>query len=361
MQLHNNQCAVAMPAAILCDLLRLAIFAVWVFGPGGTAGVAAAEADVSFATGFASRTQMSCANGFVQYQLKTVRGEYEYEVTEEEVVVLPSGPFQLPAEEDPALKLTMAERLGQDDNYHNWVQKVLAATGLGERTPQQIGALPGASGQPGRENDKFKKCIDRSRNLTSDSRVAAAAWAMQVPVTFLAECHHQYYGGSWSKSGEWLSILKESGVKSTDTVFDVGCGSLRLGVSLMRYLSPGNYYGLDIDELSLRAGIQWEVPVNNLTNAEPHLLLSGEFEMSKIAAPSSIDWVVFFMVLKNNGFFMPALMGAAKVLKPNGRILIVGSGVEKRYSKALQRALTAANLSVVHGQDGHGRLYIAHN
>ncbi len=89
--------------------------------------------------------------------------------------------------------------------------------------------------------------------------------------------------GSHHRKG-WLRVGKlqfdyliDHGLTPQDRVLDIGCGNLRLGWRLIRYLEPGHYYGIDISpEILLAAantlvksGLQPKVPhlalVKNLT------------------------------------------------------------------------------------------------
>jgi len=62
--------------------------------------------------------------------------------------------------------------------------------------------------------------------------------------------------GLFGESGEdfFVFLLDDCGLKETDVCVDYGCGTLRIGVHLLRYLIPGNYWGLDISQLFLDEG-----------------------------------------------------------------------------------------------------------
>lgn len=51
-----------------------------------------------------------------------------------------------------------------------------------------------------------------------------------------------------------LDFLKEQGLRPEHRVLDYGCGFMRLGVHLAKYLRPGNYVGLDISAARLERG-----------------------------------------------------------------------------------------------------------
>lgn len=43
-----------------------------------------------------------------------------------------------------------------------------------------------------------------------------------------------------------ISFLKNHGLKTKDIFLDIGCGTLRGGIPIIRFLDIGNYYGIDI-------------------------------------------------------------------------------------------------------------------
>ena len=62
-------------------------------------------------------------------------------------------------------------------------------------------------------------------------------------------------GGRWEVLGPLqLEFLKSAGLRPANRLLDIGCGSLRGGLPLIRYLDKGNYSGVDISPDLLRAG-----------------------------------------------------------------------------------------------------------
>merc|ERR1712113_392033 len=92
--------------------------------------------------------------------------------------------------------------------------------------------------------------------------------------------------------------------------------------------------------------------MGNLTHKVPHLFKTADFEMTRIAAKHSIDFIVFFMVLKQDSFMDPAMKQAAEVLKEDGRILIVGANGAGGIGEAsLEQAIVDASLEKVNGPE----------
>jgi len=86
--------------------------------------------------------------------------------------------------------------------------------------------------------------------------------------------HREFVGGMWEELGRLQAdFLISEGLNPDMKLLDIGCGCLRGGVHLIRFLQPGNYYGLDINESLLqagydvellRAGLQGKLPRSNL-------------------------------------------------------------------------------------------------
>jgi SAM-dependent methyltransferase len=67
--------------------------------------------------------------------------------------------------------------------------------------------------------------------------------------------HRAVVGGLWEQMGDkQFEYLVEQGLRPEHRFLDVGCGSLRGGVHFVRYLEPGHYCGLDIQQHLLDAG-----------------------------------------------------------------------------------------------------------
>jgi SAM-dependent methyltransferase len=67
--------------------------------------------------------------------------------------------------------------------------------------------------------------------------------------------HRAVVGGLWEEMGaKQLDYLVARGLRPDHRFLDIGCGSLRGGIHFVRYLEPGHYHGLDIEQDLLDAG-----------------------------------------------------------------------------------------------------------
>jgi SAM-dependent methyltransferase len=81
-------------------------------------------------------------------------------------------------------------------------------------------------------------------------RLYASVTAKGAPPDFRAAV-----GGHWDEVGQLqFDYLVKQGLKPTDRLLDVPCGSLRAGRFLIAYLDEGHYAGLDRDPALLSAG-----------------------------------------------------------------------------------------------------------
>jgi SAM-dependent methyltransferase len=92
--------------------------------------------------------------------------------------------------------------------------------------------------------------------------------------------HREFVGGLWEHVGALqFGFLVGRGLKPGMRLLDLGCGCLRGGVHFVRYLDPGHYFGMDVNESLLTAG--WgELEKAGLRERLPsgNLLANGGFE-----------------------------------------------------------------------------------
>ena len=100
----------------------------------------------------------------------------------------------------------------------------------------------------------------------------------------------------WEKQGDAiLQQLIELGLSPRDDVVDYGCGTLREGIHLIRYLQAGHYIGLDIDECVLDAGRRL-VGHNLLAEKKPQLAVVNSKVIAQVAAARPA-WIISSYVL----------------------------------------------------------------
>lgn len=96
------------------------------------------------------------------------------------------------------------------------------------------------------------------------------------------EGHRNVIGGMWETIGPLQrDFLIGQGLRPHHRVLDIGCGALRGGVPLTRYLDPDRYYGIDVSDALIEAGYQQEIAGTDLAARLPrrHLFVTDRFEI----------------------------------------------------------------------------------
>jgi SAM-dependent methyltransferase len=94
----------------------------------------------------------------------------------------------------------------------------------------------------------------------------------------------------WESLGRMqLDFLIEQGLKPSDNFLEVGCGALRSGIHLIRYLDHHRYYGVDKEAALIDAGVQVELPKAGLRDVKATFGVSPDFDLSFVPNDVSID------------------------------------------------------------------------
>lgn len=138
------------------------------------------------------------------------------------------------------------------------------------------------------------------------------------------ELHHKSYGKPWCIGREQFDYLISRGLKPRDRFLDLGCGALRTGIFVIPYLEAGRYYGIDAHRLSLEAGANYEIPLNNLAHKNPKLLHSSRFDLHHWNV--RFDWIFAASLFKLNHVDLAlqqvAFARMSETLAENGTIVV---------------------------------------
>jgi SAM-dependent methyltransferase len=127
-------------------------------------------------------------------------------------------------------------------------------------------------------------------------------------------------GGLWGEMGELqLQFLVSQGLRRDHRFLDVGCGSFRAGVHLVRYLEAGKYNGIDAQQWLLDAGLEHEIGRHGLADRAPRVLCRDDFDFSAFGTPFdyAIAQSVFTHVPWNT--ILRCLHNVRRVLTPEGQ------------------------------------------
>lgn len=89
-------------------------------------------------------------------------------------------------------------------------------------------------------------------------------------------------GDKFEQLAEWqFNWVRDQGLSPNDTLVDVGCGVLRGGLPIIRYLESEKYYGLDISERTLSIARE-RVRENDLQHKRPKLIQNEDLRFQEL-------------------------------------------------------------------------------
>lgn len=137
---------------------------------------------------------------------------------------------------------------------------------------------------------------------------------------FFPDWHRRVVGGLWEEVGALQArFLVDQGLRPEHRLLDVGCGSLRAGVHLVRYLDPGRYHGIDASRELLAAG-RFELRRHGLDGKGAQLRCDDRFGVG--AFGGEFDYVLahsLFTHLPINSILVCLLSVAPVLRRPDGR------------------------------------------
>jgi hypothetical protein len=96
--------------------------------------------------------------------------------------------------------------------------------------------------------------------------------------------HRGYVGRDWKKMGLLqYQFMLSKGLKPSDVLYDIGCGSLRGGRHFIKYLNKGHYLGLEAEKRLVELGLDHEVGKEIVDNKLPEFVISSEFEFHRFS------------------------------------------------------------------------------
>jgi SAM-dependent methyltransferase len=138
----------------------------------------------------------------------------------------------------------------------------------------------------------------------------------------MTEPHREQVGGLWDEMGRLqIDFLRAAGLRPSDTLLDVGCGSLRGGVHFVRYLEPGRYHGIDKDAGLIRAGLQIELPRAGLADRLPprNLAVTDAFDAERFGVSFDVAWAQSVFTHLPARDVRRCLERIARSVRPGGR------------------------------------------
>src|SRR5688500_13624679 len=127
------------------------------------------------------------------------------------------------------------------------------------------------------------KVLNLVRKMFRRDRTVSGAELVGLPQAYFQKQKFQF------------DFLMSTGLKPNHKFVDIGCGVLRGGIHVIRFLNPGCYAGIDLNEESIAIGYN-EVRKQNLDSKKPHLIHVRR-SLEAIALPFKVDRAWAFSVL----------------------------------------------------------------
>jgi len=120
---------------------------------------------------------------------------------------------------------------------------------------------------------------------------------------------------------EVLELLQRHGLKSYHYLLDFGCGSLRVGRWLIKYLDAGRYFGIDPEEWLVEAAKEQEIPADIWEAKRPLFDYNAEWDVNAFGV--EFDYILISDVFLHAAHWQieKMLAGVAKALAPDGMCL----------------------------------------
>lgn len=113
--------------------------------------------------------------------------------------------------------------------------------------------------------------------------------------------YKKFLGGGKEKwelrGGFQLFFLKRMGLQPFHQFFDIGCGPVRAGSHLIRYLEAGRYHGIDYNDSFIQAAKEIVAADPQLANKAPELSVVNDFAFPRIK--DGCDFALVFSVLNH--------------------------------------------------------------
>ncbi|MDI3262610.1 MAG: class I SAM-dependent methyltransferase [Fulvimonas sp.] len=160
-----------------------------------------------------------------------------------------------------------------------------------------------------------------------------------------------------------IEFLRAHGLRPTQTVVDIGCGSLRGGIALIDYLEAGRYVGIDV-RAEVLAEARRELARERLEHKRPRLIHAQTLSSVRLDTPADVCWAFSVLFHMSDAILEESLAWVARQLAVDGVFyanVIAGEGPPGTWQgfPVMARPLeTYQSLSARHGlvMDVLGRL-----
>ncbi|MEM6816992.1 MAG: class I SAM-dependent methyltransferase, partial [Bacteroidota bacterium] len=115
-----------------------------------------------------------------------------------------------------------------------------------------------------------------------------------------------------------INFLKRHGLSPDHKFLDLGCGTLRGGIPVLKYLNTGNYYGIDIREETIIEA-KAEVKEERLSLKQPKLIFFEDFSQLQINQKFDLIWAFSVLIHMEDDILDKCILFVKEHLKAGGR------------------------------------------
>jgi SAM-dependent methyltransferase len=115
-----------------------------------------------------------------------------------------------------------------------------------------------------------------------------------------------------------ILFLREHGLGEDHTLLDVGCGTLRGGIPVIRLLEPGHYCGVEVRQEALDNG-RAELEDAKLTHKNPRLVLADDLGALQLDQRFDFAWAFSVLIHMDDSALQGCLKLVAAHLEAQGR------------------------------------------
>ena len=156
--------------------------------------------------------------------------------------------------------------------------------------------------------------------LLQRGRNALSRWLVS-PAERRRRARHRLVGPAklWSMKRDFqILFLRQAGLTAQDNLLDIGCGTLRGGIPLIRLLAPGHYCGVEVRQEALD-NARAELEEAKLQHKEPRLVLADDLGSLQLGQRFSFVWAFSVLIHMDDDALRSCLRLVAAHLDPQGR------------------------------------------
>jgi SAM-dependent methyltransferase len=122
----------------------------------------------------------------------------------------------------------------------------------------------------------------------------------------------------WKRSRSFqIKFLKDMNLQPYHYLLDIGCGTLRGGIPIIKHLDKGHYFGIEVRKAIIEEARK-ELKEEDLEAKEPELILSESLALLELNRRFDYIWAFSVLIHLEDAILSEALCFVRKHLSPEG-------------------------------------------